>query len=100
MKKLTIVKEEENNYILNDNEGTKYNLTLEFHDIDIKPTIQETLYMSENLLDRNNEQYNTYYVFGALESPYGKQIKKENDEDIIIIQRINQEKIILKRLYG
>lgn len=100
MKKLMIVKEEKDNYILKDKEENQYPFTLEFHDIEKRPSLNDNIYISENLLDKNNEQYNSYYVFGSLDNTYGRKIINEKDDDIIIIETQNKEKKLLKRLYG
>ncbi len=42
---------------------------------------------------------NLPYTFGPLASPYGVEIDKENDKDIIIVET-KQKKLYLQRYYG
>ena len=99
MKKLIITKVDKNTYTLKDKENKLYNITFEFHDINILPKEGDTIYMSEKLLDENNQSYSDFYALGNLDSTYGRKITKEDDEDIIVINTNNKD-IPLKRLYG
>ena len=99
MKKLKIIKKDNYIYTLEDKENNQYTLNIEFQDIDTIPSINNYIYMSEELLDKNYEEYSTMYTFGPLDSSYGRKIKDENNPDIIRID-IQDKSIYLKRLYG
>ena len=100
MKKFQIINKNNDSYILIDKNKKEYSITLELHDTNINPTINDSIYASKKLFDKNNEQNITYYVFGAINSIYGRKIENENDDDILIIESQNKEKVVLKRLYG
>ena len=55
--------------------------------------------MSEELLKKNYEGYNTNYTFGGLDSIYGKKDIELTDIDVIKLV-IDKKEIYLKRLYG
>lgn len=99
MKKLKIINKDNYLYILEDKSHKQYQLNLEFQDINIIPNINDYIYISEKLLDKNYNEYSTMYTFGALDSTYGRNIDNENNPDIIKIELKDNSKY-LKRLYG
>ena len=100
MKKTQIIEVDNDTYTLIDTKNKKYKLIIEFHDVEQSPQIGYYIYLSESLLDKTKEEYSDYYVFGPLDSPYGKKIENENDKDLIKILGSNNKNIYLKRLYG
>lgn len=93
MKKLKIIKIDSYNYYFKDENNKKYNLNIEFYDIENKPIIGDIIYINEILLkDR-------VLSFGPLNGKYGKKIEKSVDKDILVLEK-NNELIYLKRYYG
>ena len=99
MKKLKIINKDNYLYTLEDKEKNKYELNIEFQDIDTIPNIDDHIYISEKLLNNNYNEDNNIYTFGKLDSKYGKTIETENNPDVIRIDTKGQS-IYLKRLYG
>ena len=99
MEKLTIKEVDNNIYRLEDSDNKKYKIILEFQNIEELPTIGDTIYISEELLNKNYEEYSTFYTFGPLDSIYGRSIDDEKNPDLIRVD-INNKSIYLKRLYG
>lgn len=99
MKKLTIINIDNYEYTLRDNNNLNYNLNLEFQNIDIKPKTGDCIYMSDELLNKNYQEYSNTYTFGPLGSFYGRTITNENNPDIIKLQ-IDNESLYLQRYYG
>lgn len=98
MMKLKIESINNYNYELIDNEK-KYNINIEFFDIKEKPEIGDILYINEKLLNKNYKEYDTFYRFGSIYNSSGRELNKNNEEEVIILN-INNKNIILKRLYG
>lgn len=96
MHKLIIESIEGYNYILKDSDNKVYKLNIEFYDIEDKPSIGAYLYINQKLLNKIN---NTMVSFGKLDGIYGREIKDENDEDIIGVS-IKDKVTYLKRYYG
>lgn len=99
MKKLEIIEINDYEYHLKDDNNKIYIINIEFQDIDIKPNINDYIYISEKLLDKNYKEYSKSYTFGNIDSIYGRKIEEDNDVDIIAIS-INNKKTYMKRLYG
>lgn len=99
MKKLKIVKKDNYLYTLEDKDNKQYILNIEFQDIEINPNINNYIYLSEKLLDKNYKEYSSMYTFGLLDSIYGRKITNDNSPDIIRIDT-KEKSIYLKRLYG
>lgn len=99
MKKLEIIEINNYEYHLKDDNNKTYIINIEFQDIDIKPNINDYIYISEELLDKHYKEYSNFYTFGSLNSSYGRQTEEDNDVDIIAIS-INDKKTYMKRLYG
>lgn len=99
MVKLEIVKNNNYEYILKDECGGIYDLSIGFWDIEYKPQIGDYIYMNEELLNPRYSGYSTGYTFGDLNSQYGKVITEKEDIDVIKIENDKIE-IYLKRLYG
>ncbi len=93
MKKLKIEKINGFRYFLKDKNNNTYELHLEFHDTESIIKSGDIIYLDEYLLNQN-----TLLTFGKLNSKYGKEIK-DDDKDIIVIESDNK-RITLKRLYG
>ena len=96
MHKLIIESIEGYNYILKDSDNKVYKLNIEFYDIEDNPSIGDYLYINQKLLNKIN---NTMVSFGKLDGIYGREIKDENDEDIIGAS-IKDKVTYLKRYYG
>lgn len=86
-------------YKLKDEKNNKYNLNLEFFDIEENPKVGDYIYISAELLNSKLEGYSTNYTFGNLKNKYGKENITLNDIDVIKIAT-NGLEIYLKRLYG
>ncbi|MEE3343022.1 MAG: hypothetical protein VZS44_02915 [Bacilli bacterium] len=99
MKKLKIIKRDNFMYTFIDDKNKEYTINIEFQDIDTLPKINDYIYISEKLLDKNYQEYSNIYTFGPLDSSYGRIIDDENNPDIIRID-IGKNSIYLKRLYG
>lgn len=93
MKELKITNIEGYNYYFIDDDNKEYNLNIEFYDIEKKPTTGDIIYINEILLkDR-------VLSFGPLNGIYGKKVEKNIDKDILVL-KIDNELIYLKRYYG
>lgn len=105
MKKFKIIEIDKNNdtYYLEDEKGKKYNIMLQFFDIEILPQIGENLYFTEKLFDLELNEGISYFIFGGMHEPYGKEMKieniEENIEEVLMIER-KDKNIYLKRFYG
>ena len=99
MKKLKIINIDNNYYTLKDNEERIYRLTLIFHNTNIIPKLNDYIYLNHNLINKKYEEYSECYIFGPLDSNYGRKITNKNEQDLIKIQTDNNS-IYLKRLYG
>lgn len=98
MKKLMVYKVDGNNYTLIDENENQYQLCLKFFDLEKQPNVGSVILMHESLLDPNYIEYDTLYYFGALDKPYGRNVKK-GDVDFISIKT---DDIVtnLKRFFG
>ena len=94
MIKLNITEVNEYTYTLITDDNKEYTVRIEFMDVVNKPNINDVIYVNEDLLKENN-----FYTFGPMDSIYGKKIKSEDDEDVLILE-INNERIYLQRYYG
>ena len=99
MKKLKIIEVDNYEYHLKDNDNKDYIINIEFQNIDELPKVNDYIYISNELLDKNYREYSNNYTFGPLNSEYGRNINDENNPDIVKII-INDKTIYLKRLYG
>ena len=79
--------------------GTLHKLYIKFFDYDQYIQVGATIAMHEELVDPNHSGYKTEYYFGAMDEKYGRNITNKDDLDVIII-RVGNEKIYLKRFYG
>ena len=89
MIKLTIIETDEYaNYILEDNKGKKYDVNINFMDMD-KPKVGTIIYMPKSVIDEN------------VSLNYGK-ILDENlkDENELMLLVFDDKKIYLERFYG
>ena len=99
MVKLEIVNVEGYLYVLEDTNGNKYRMNLDFWDIEEKPQIGDYMQISAQLLNPKYAGYSSNYTFGDLKSIYGKKNIEIDDIDVIVIEK-NKKEIFLKRLYG
>ena len=99
MIKLKIVNKDSYNYDLKDEDEYNYNLNLDFWDIKEKPKIGDYIYINKELLNSKYDGYSISYVFGSLQSKYGKENILLDDIDVIKVV-INKTEAYLKRLYG
>lgn len=100
MKKLVINDINQDTYSLIDVKDNKsYSLSLTFYDIDNVPTKGDIIRIADELLDTSYEEYSNSYQFGALDKPYGRNIKSSVDIDCIMLQQGNK-KTYLKRFFG
>ena len=95
MKKLMITKKDNYEYTLKDIDNNEYQFNIEFYNIEKNPEVGYYLYISEKILQENNDFLN----FDILESEYGRKIESANDDDIVALI-MSGEKIYLKRVYG
>ena len=95
MKKFTITKINKYNYELTDEKERKYSYNIGFYDIEKKPNVGDYIYMSEKILQENNNMLN----FGSLDSIYGREINDSSSDEVIVLV-MNNEKFYLIRLYG
>ncbi len=94
MKKFVITLVNDYNYQLKDEKENIVNLNLEFVDLNQKPASNDSIFMSERLINKRES-----YAFGPLGGKHGKKIESLDDDDIIVLE-INGEKIYLQRYYG
>lgn len=95
MKKVKVSKINGFIYELVDEKSNKYRLNIEFYDLPFKVKENDLIYfMDEKLLIKRD-----MYVFGDLNSIYGKKIANSNSLELIVIDHSNT-KYYLKRLYG
>ena len=99
MVELEIINKINFKYNLKDENEKKYELNLEFFDIEEIPKIGDKIYISAELLNPKYAGYSTSYTFGNLKSKYGKKDVKLTDIDVMKIVT-NKMEIYLKRLYG
>ena len=97
--KLRIVEINGYNYELLDPNGQNYKLNLEFIDVFDIPQENDYIIMEDCLLNPRYEKYSHSYTFGPLDSKYGKENVNQADPDQIAII-VDDEEIVLKRLYG
>ena len=95
-KRLKIKEKKDNNeYILEDlKTGEIYSLILEFYDISM-PKVNDTLVLSEKLLDKKSSIYCQPYAFTLFNNDF-KDIHRNDIAGLIT----SSEKIVLKRIYG
>lgn len=99
MVKLEVISKENYIYILLDENRNEFSLNLQFFDIAENPSVGNYIYMSEELLNPYHLRQSLSYVFGSLDSKYGKENIALDDVDVIKID-INGSETYLKRLYG
>lgn len=99
MVKLEIIEKDNYKYVLENERGLTYTLLLEFFDISESPDVGDEIYFNEQLLNPKYDGYSTSYIFGNLESKYGKANIELDDVDVIKLALEDRE-IYLKRLYG
>ena len=92
MEKLKVLDKVNNNYVLQYNNGAKIDLVLEFH-------CGKSLEVGDYFVINDNLSNHTFYAYGQLDDNSGRVIESECDKDLVCIIK-NDEKIILKRLYG
>ena len=98
MKKLQVVEENNSDYLLKDEDGNLYKFNIRFiGNYDIKNV--KYFYFSNELLDENYVEYSKKYVFGDINSSYGRKINQKTLQDLIKIE-YNNEELFLKRFYG
>ena len=95
MKKLEINKIDNYVYELKDIYNKIYHFNIEFYNLEKKVKVGDYIYMNEKLLQEEYCMLN----FDVLDNKFGREIKINEDEDIIVLQ-IDNEKIYLKRIYG
>ena len=99
MIRLKVKSKKDNDYMLKDDQGNRYNINFEFFDIENKPKENDYISISAELLNPLYKEYTTYLSFGGMENTCGRSIEKLNDTEIIKIETEDKE-IYLKRLYG
>jgi len=98
MIKLSIKNIVNNDYELVNNDNI-YKLNIRFFDIKKFPKIGDTIYMSENLIDKKYPEYSNCYQFGAVNSIYGREINMNSENEVICIV-MDGENTYLKRIFG
>ena len=99
MKKLTVLKKDYCNYTFLDEDNNEYKIFIELMNTDLSIDLNDTIYIHNELLDKNYKEYSTMYTFGSLGSKYAREVKKENYIDIIVLIK-NNKKNYLQRYYG
>ena len=99
MLKLQIVNINDYEYELKDGENNSYKVNLEFYDLDKKLSVNDYIFISEKLLNKNYKEYDTFYRFGKLNSKYGRDLNYENDTDIIGL-KMGKDLMYMQRYYG
>lgn len=95
MRKLIIDKREGYNYFLTDiDNNDKYNLNIEFYDLDFEVDVNDYIYIDEINL---NEKI---LSFGSLKNTYGEDVTEDDNRDEIIIVVHNDNLYYLKQFYG
>ena len=94
MKKLIIEEIKDYNYYLKDTNNETFRLNIEFYKLNNKPQKGDYLYLDEEILKEN-----IHLSFGPLDGIYGREIKSEDDQDLLILIT-DDKKIYLKRYYG
>lgn len=95
---LKILDIKNDDYILKDKKGNELSLQMVFYDAP-KLDVGDEIQIHKNLLDKNSENFVQPYFFGGLDSVYGREAEKLNDDEIIKICTKGKE-IVLKRIYG
>lgn len=97
MIKLTIKNIEKYCYTLEDESKNIYISNIEFYDLNKSLEVNDLIYINNALLP---ELSNQLLCFGSLDEKYGRNINKNYDKDLLIIEYKNKERCYLKRLYG
>ncbi len=97
--KLRIVEIDGYSYELLDSNNQRYRLNLEFVDIFEQPNEDDFIVLDDCLLNPNYKEYSTSYTFGPIDSKYGRENVTQADPDFAVLI-VDDEEIILKRLYG
>ena len=96
MIKLNIVDFKDYEYTLEDSNKKTYILNLEFYDLEASLNINDTIYISEKLLNKKER----FYAFGRIGDESGKKNIDENSEELIGIKIKDNDIIYLQRYYG
>ena len=99
MVKLRIESINKYKYELVDDNGEEYSLNIDLIDTEENLSLGDFIYIDKNLLDKKYEGYCQNYIFGNLDSKYGRANLEYGDIDVIKIEKEDKE-ILLKRLYG
>lgn len=94
MNKLIVLEINNFIYTLIDAQGNKYNLNLEFINLDKSISKNDIIYMSDELLVEHG-----VYTFGPFNNLYGDNIESELSPDIVVLE-IDNERTYLQRYYG
>lgn len=97
MIKLTIKSIEKYRYTLEDESKNIYISNIEFYDLNKSLEANDLIYINNAFLP---ELTNQLLAFGRLDEKYGRNINKNYDKDLLIIEYKNKERCYLKRLYG
>lgn len=97
MIKLTIKNIEKYRYTLEDDSNNIYISNIEFYDLNKSLEVNDLIYINNAFLP---ELTNQLLAFGRLDEKYGRNINKNYDKDLLIIEYKNKERCYLKRLYG
>lgn len=88
-----------NEYVLCESKSEKkHSFGLEFIETP-SPSVGDSIFLNEQLLDAQTETFSKNYVFGELSSEYGRKITSKADPDLAVII-VSAKRIVLKRLYG
>ena len=93
LKKLKITNIDKFDYTLIDNENRQYIINIEFYGIESYPEINDTIYISEKMLEESNG-----YSFGVIGSKYSKNTDVDESEIIKIVS--DNKEYYLQRYYG
>ncbi len=98
MMKLQIINRDNNIYTLKNINNNTCQIQFEFHDIKNLPDVGDYITIPNQLLNRDDPEYSTFYAFGDLKNGYGRE--KPSPKEIIYVTNNKNQTKTLKRLYG
>ena len=98
MIELKIVRLDDREYFLEDENSNQYKFQIKFFDLE-KPVVGDSLVFNEKLLNRGYKEYSNKLMFGALDKPYGRKIESRDHPDLLCVKKGGKE-YWLKRFWG
>ncbi len=97
--KFDVISVQNNDFVIKSEYNEEFSLNMVFHGLKSNVRVGDVINMSANLVNAYYEEYSTHYVFGPLDSKYGRKIVTKKEVDCISITR-NDKTIFLKRFFG